>query len=79
MPYHTPDFIWEVFGAPDFESYAEAFVVEGRFHRDVPEAVRESYAVAEQIMAHACSYGIRELRDFRVCLHPAFTPCHATN
>ena len=53
MSYHVPDPIWAVFSAPDFESYAEAFVVEGRFHRDVPEAVRESYAVAEQIMAHA--------------------------
>ncbi|MEQ1747395.1 MAG: hypothetical protein ABMA02_18335, partial [Saprospiraceae bacterium] len=53
MSYHTPDFIWEAFGAPDFESYTHVFVVEGRFHKDVPEAVRESYTVAEHIMAHA--------------------------
>lgn len=53
MPYHTPDPRWAIFNAPDFESYAKAFVVEGRFHKDVPEEVRNSYAVAEHIMSQA--------------------------
>lgn len=56
MPYHTPDPRWAIFNAPDFESYAKVFVVEGRFHKDVPEDVVKSYAVAEHIMAHAYYY-----------------------
>lgn len=56
MPYHTPDLRWAIFNKPDFESYAKVFVVEGRFHQDVPEDVVKSYAVAEHIMAHAYYY-----------------------
>lgn len=54
MHYHTPDNIWRAFsGVTDFESYAEKFVVIGRFHRDVPPEVVEGYTIAEHIMAHA--------------------------
>lgn len=53
MPYHTPAPIWENYGANDFEQYVEKFVVCGRFHKDVPEDVKASYAVAEHIMAQA--------------------------
>jgi hypothetical protein len=54
MHYHTPDNIWTIFsGVTDFESYAEKFVVKGRFHKDVPPEVVEGYAIAEHIMAHA--------------------------
>jgi hypothetical protein len=56
MPYHTPAPIWEIYGANDFEQYVEKFVVRGCFHKDVPEDVRESYAVAEYIMAHSYYY-----------------------
>ena len=42
MIYHTPDPCWAVFNAADFESYAKVFVVEGRFHKDVPEDVRDA-------------------------------------
>jgi hypothetical protein len=54
IPYHTPDNIWTAFsGVTDFESYAEKFVVKGRFHKDVPPEVVEGYEIAEHIMAHA--------------------------
>lgn len=54
IPYHIPDSIWTIFsGVTDFESYAEKFVVKGRFHKDVPPEVVEGYAIAEHIMAHA--------------------------
>lgn len=56
MSYHTPAPIWENFGANDFEQYVEKFVVRGCFHKDVPEDVKASYAVAEHIMAHAYYY-----------------------
>lgn len=56
MPYQEPDPIWAIFSILDFESYEKAFVVESRFHKDVPEDVVKSYAVAEQIMAHAYYY-----------------------
>ena len=54
IPYHTPDHTWTIFsGVTNFESYAEKFVVKGRFHKDVPPEVMEGYAIAEYIMAHA--------------------------
>lgn len=54
IPYHTPDHTWTIFsGVTDFESYAEKFVVKGRFQKDVPPEVVEGYAIAEHIMAHA--------------------------
>lgn len=56
MSYFEPDPTWAIFSIPDFESYAKIFVVEGRFHKDVPEDVVKSYAVAEHIMAHAYYY-----------------------
>lgn len=56
MPYHTPAPIWESYGANDFEQYVAKFVVRGRFHKDVPEDVKNSFAVAEHIMANAYYY-----------------------
>ncbi len=54
IPYHTPDHTWTIFsGVTDFESYAEKFVVKGRFQKDVPPEVVEGYTIAEHIMAHA--------------------------
>jgi hypothetical protein len=53
IQYHTPDTRWEIIGGNDFESYSDKFVVKGLFHKCVPEAIVESYEVAEYIMAHS--------------------------
>lgn len=54
LPYHEPDFIWQSFqGVTDFESFIEKFVMPGRFHQGVPEAIVKSYRIAEHIIAHS--------------------------
>jgi len=52
MEYHEPDHTWTIW-CDSYESFVETFVVKGRFHPLVPEAVVNSYKVVEYIMAHS--------------------------
>lgn len=56
LEWHTPDTRWEVFGAPNYETYLQKYMVKGLFHSGVPEDIIKEYQTVEYLLAHAYYY-----------------------
>lgn len=53
MEYYEPDSTWEVFGITNREEFVNQYVVEGRFHKIVPEDIVKAFKTVTYLMAHS--------------------------
>lgn len=53
LKYHVPDSTWEAWDCDTFEKYLDKFLVQGKFHKNVPEDIVKSYKLVEHLIAHA--------------------------
>jgi hypothetical protein len=51
--WYEADERWSIFGVKNRAEYVQHYVLEGRFHDDVPEDLVKAYQTAEHLMAHA--------------------------
>lgn len=45
--------IWDIFGINSREEFVEKYVVEGKFHRNVPEDIPKSFVTVSYLLAHS--------------------------
>ena len=48
-----PDATWEIVGIPNRKDYVKKFVVEGKFHKNVPEDIVKAFTIVTYLMAHS--------------------------
>jgi len=53
MEFHEPDSRWAGFGCSSYEHYLDRYLIRGKFHNKVPNAVTDAYITIEYLMAHA--------------------------
>lgn len=56
MKWYKPDTRWEIWDITSKEQFAEKFVVEGKFHSQVPKDIAEAFETVTYLMAHAYFY-----------------------
>jgi hypothetical protein len=53
MEWYEPVDIWDMFGINSREEFVTRHVVEGKFHKDVPEDISESFVTVSYLLAHS--------------------------
>lgn len=53
MDWYEPVDIWDVFGVNSREEFVARYVVEGKFHKNVPEDISTSFITVSYLLAHS--------------------------
>lgn len=53
MKHLEPDETWALFGIESQNHFIEKFVIEGKFHRNVPEVIRKEYEIVESLLFYS--------------------------
>lgn len=51
--YHTPESIWKGFNVNTHEEFMQTFFRKGKFHKNVPDQIREDYGKVERVFCYA--------------------------
>lgn len=51
-----PDPIWEIFGMKSQQDFINSFVTVGKFHKNVPESIRNDYKIVERLQYYSYYY-----------------------
>jgi hypothetical protein len=53
MEWYEPVDIWDMFGINSREEFVASYVVEGKFHKNVPEDISKSFVTVSYLLAHS--------------------------
>jgi len=53
MDWYEPEHIWEIYGIKTRDQFVKRFVVEGKFHENVPEDISKSFITVSYLLAHS--------------------------
>jgi hypothetical protein len=53
MKWYEPEHIWDIYGINSRDEFVANYVVEGRFHKNVPEDISKSFVTVSYLLAHS--------------------------
>ncbi|SFS79262.1 hypothetical protein [Lutibacter maritimus] len=53
MKWYEPEHIWDIYGINNRVEFVEKYVVEGKFHKDVPDDILKSFETVSYLLAHS--------------------------
>ncbi|MFC4633347.1 hypothetical protein ACFO3O_05480 [Dokdonia ponticola] len=53
MDWYEPENIWDIYGIKSRDEFVARYVVEGKFHKNVPEDIEKSFVTVSYLLAHS--------------------------
>lgn len=53
LEFHNPDTTWSIWGISDYNTYLNKYLIRGKFHKYVPQEIKDAYRTVEYLIAHA--------------------------